>query len=90
MLKMAELAGGMRYPAALLRALDRGGDDPEAFRRIAIQHAVAQCVDLLVNGVDGVHFYTLNQGDPVLKTLAALGSATQGVQRNTPWQDTLV
>lgn len=81
MLKMAELAGGMRYPAALLRALKRGGDNPEAFRRIAIQHAAAQCADLLENGVDGVHFYTLNQSDPVLKTLAALGSATQGVFR---------
>jgi methylenetetrahydrofolate reductase (NADPH) len=78
MFKMAELAGGMRYPAALLRALDRSGDDAEAFRHIAVQHAVAQCADLLDRGVDGLHFYTLNQADPVLKTLAGLGSKAPG------------
>jgi methylenetetrahydrofolate reductase (NADPH) len=82
LMKMAELAGGMRYPAALLRALERGGDDPDAFRRIAVHHAVTQCADLLDSGVDGLHFYTLNQVDPVLETLAGLGSVTGGVRRN--------
>lgn len=71
--KMASLAGGMRYPATLQRALARAGSDEAAFRRVAVQHAVAQCADLLDEGVDGLHFYTLNQAEPTLATLAGLG-----------------
>lgn len=74
--KMASLAGGMRYPAALLRGLGRAGSDEAAFRRVAVQHAVAQCADLLDEGVDGLHFYTLNQAGPTLATLAGLGLAS--------------
>ena len=73
MKRMAELAGGMRYPARLLRALNRTGDDSEAFRRIAIHHAAEQCADLLGEEVDGIHFYTLNQAAPVLEVHARLG-----------------
>lgn len=73
MKRMAELAGGMHYPAKLLRALNRAGDDPEAFRRIAIHHATEQCADLLNNDVAGIHWYTLNQAAPVLEVHARLG-----------------
>jgi len=73
MKRMAELAGGMHYPAKLLRALNRAGDDPEAFRRIAIHHATEQCADLLNNDVAGIHWYTLNQAAPVLEVHERLG-----------------
>ncbi len=75
MRRMAELAGGMRYPATLIRALRRAGGDAEMFRRIALHHATEQCVDLLHRGVDGIHFYTLNQAAPVLEIHAKLGLA---------------
>ena len=70
--RMAELAGGTRYPARLLRALQRAGDDPEAFRRIGIHHAAQQCADLLDQGVDGIHLYTLNQAEPIHDLMARL------------------
>ncbi len=73
MQRMAALAGGMRYPARLIRALNRAGDDPEAFRRIALHHAAEQCTDLLDQGADGIHLYTLNQAQPVLEIHARLG-----------------
>lgn len=73
MKRMAALTGGARYPARLLKALQRAGDDAESFRRIALHHAAEQCVDLLDNAVDGVHFYTLNQGRPVLEVLERVG-----------------
>lgn len=72
MIRMADLAGGIRYPARLQRALDRAGEDPEAFRRIGIHHAVQQCADLLNQGVDGIHLYTLNQAAPVLEVTQRL------------------
>lgn len=75
MRRMAELAGGMRYPARLIRGLRRASGDAEMFRRIALHHATEQCADLLDHGVDGIHFYTLNQAAPVLEIHARLGLA---------------
>lgn len=73
MQRMAALASGMRYPARLIRALNRAGDDPDAFRRIALHHAAEQCTDLLDHGATGIHLYTLNQAQPVLEIHARLG-----------------
>lgn len=73
MRRMAELAGGTRFPARLLRALQRAGEDAEAFRRIALHHATEQCLDLLDHEVTGLHFYTLNQATPTLSVLRTLG-----------------
>ncbi len=73
--RMAELFGGSRYPARLLRAFQRAGDDAEAFRRVAIHHATTQCADLLDHGVAGIHFYTLNRAEPTMEVLSGLGLA---------------
>jgi methylenetetrahydrofolate reductase (NADPH) len=61
--RMAELAGGARFPAKLLRALQHCQDDPEAVRRVGIHYTLEQCRDLLENDVAGIHFYTLNRSD---------------------------
>jgi methylenetetrahydrofolate reductase (NADH) len=61
--RMAELAGGTRFPAKLLRALQPCQDDAEMVRRVGIQYALGQCRDLLENHVAGIHFYTLNRSD---------------------------
>ncbi|MEZ5962555.1 MAG: methylenetetrahydrofolate reductase [NAD(P)H] [Planctomycetota bacterium] len=73
MRRMAELALGARYPAALLRALDRCGDDEDAMRRVGIHWATEQCRDLLDHRVAGIHFYTLNQSDATRQIYATLG-----------------
>jgi len=61
MQRMAELAGGARFPARLLKALQRAGNDADAVQRIGIHYASEQCSDLLHHQVAGIHFYTLNQ-----------------------------
>ncbi|HEX5791297.1 MAG TPA: methylenetetrahydrofolate reductase [NAD(P)H], partial [Luteolibacter sp.] len=61
MKRMAELAAGARYPARLMRLLNRAGNDPKAFSRVGIHYAAQQCADLLNHEVDGIHFYTLNK-----------------------------
>ncbi|HWB61490.1 MAG TPA: methylenetetrahydrofolate reductase [NAD(P)H] [Chthoniobacteraceae bacterium] len=71
--RMAELAGGARFPAKLLRALQRCGDDPERVARVGIHYASEQCHDLLENQVKGIHFYTLNRGDATRQIFASLG-----------------
>lgn len=70
--RMAELAGGARFPARLLKALQKVSDDPCA-RRIGIHHATAQCADLLDHQIHGIHFYTLNQSSAVMDVFKNLG-----------------
>ena len=71
--RMAELALGARYPARLLRAIDRCGDDPEAVAKVGIHWATEQCRDLLDNHVRGLHFYTLNRSDATRRIYENLG-----------------
>jgi methylenetetrahydrofolate reductase (NADPH) len=73
MIRMAELALGARFPARLLRALDRCGDDPDAVARVGIHWATEQCRDLLDNNVRGIHFYTLNRSDATRRIYESLG-----------------
>jgi len=61
MRRMAELTGGARFPARLLKALQRAGDSADAVQRVGIHYASEQCSDLLHQQVAGIHFYTLNQ-----------------------------
>jgi len=73
MRRMAELAGGARFPGRLLKALQRGGDSSEAFRQIGLHYATEQCADLLDQGVAGIHLYTLNQSTATREICQRLG-----------------
>ena len=75
MRRMAELAAGARFPAKLVRALKRAGDDAAAVERVGIQYATEQCMDLLDNNVDGIHLYTLNKSDASRQIFQNLGLA---------------
>lgn len=52
---------GARVPEALHRRLEAAQDDAEAVQQIGIEHATAQCEELIRRGVPAVHFYTLNR-----------------------------
>jgi methylenetetrahydrofolate reductase (NADPH) len=71
--RMAELALGARFPAKLLRAIGRCGDDPDAVAKVGIHWATEQCRDLLDNHVRGIHFYTLNRSDATRQIYENLG-----------------
>ncbi|MEE9126894.1 MAG: methylenetetrahydrofolate reductase [NAD(P)H] [Planctomycetota bacterium] len=73
MKRMAELAAGARYPAALIRAVDRCEDDAEAVQRVGVHWATEQCRDLLDNKVRGIHFYTLNKSKATQQIYETLG-----------------
>ena len=75
MKRMAELAAGARYPAKLLRALERAKNSPEAVERVGIHYAAEQCAGLLNAGVDGIHFYTLNKSHATRQIYNSLGLA---------------
>ncbi|WP_435016729.1 methylenetetrahydrofolate reductase [NAD(P)H] [Tundrisphaera sp. TA3] len=72
MIRMAELALGAKFPAALLRAVGRCDDD-EGVSRVGIHWATEQCRDLLDNNVRGIHFYTLNKSGATRRIYENLG-----------------
>jgi methylenetetrahydrofolate reductase (NADPH) len=72
MKRMAELALGARYPAPLLRAINRTGDE-DAVRRVGVHWATEQCRDLLDHDVAGIHFYTLNRSTATRDIYKTLG-----------------
>lgn len=47
-------------PKKFVRMMERYGDEPEAIRDAGIAYAIDQIADLVTNGVDGVHLYTMN------------------------------
>lgn len=71
--RMAELAAGARFPAKLIRALRRAGDDQDSVEKVGIHYATEQCSDLLENEVAGIHFYTLNKSHATREIYANLG-----------------
>ncbi|MBI1337882.1 MAG: methylenetetrahydrofolate reductase [NAD(P)H] [Phycisphaera sp.] len=73
MKRMAELSAGSHFPAGLLKALARCGDDEEAVGRVGIHWATEQCRDLLDHQVRGIHFYTLNKSDATRRIYQSLG-----------------
>lgn len=52
---------GAKIPHPLLQRLETLESDPDAVYKAGVEYAIEQCRDLLANGVDGIHFYTLNK-----------------------------
>ena len=60
---------GATLPDQLAGQLAKYQDDPETVFQIGIEHAIAQCQDLIDHGVAGIHFYSLNKADAVLRVV---------------------
>jgi methylenetetrahydrofolate reductase (NADPH) len=69
---MADLAMGARFPAKLLRAVQRAENDA-AVEKVGVHWATEQVFDLYDHNVSGIHFYTLNRSPATLKIYETLG-----------------
>lgn len=58
--KMIKLSNAF-IPRKLLAICDRFGDSPAALRQAGIAYATDQIIDLISNGIRGVHIYTMNK-----------------------------
>jgi methylenetetrahydrofolate reductase (NADPH) len=65
---------GASLPRKFSRMIERYQDDPEAMKQAGIAYAVDQIVDLLTQGVEGIHLYTMNKPDIALKISESIGS----------------
>lgn len=63
---------GVGIPKPLFARLDRHREDPGAVMAIGMEHAIAQCRELLKGGAPGLHFYTLNKSLATRVILAGL------------------
>jgi methylenetetrahydrofolate reductase (NADPH) len=54
---------GNLVPAKFLSIVDRFGDDPKAMRQAGIAYATEQIIDLIANGVNHIHIYSMNKPD---------------------------
>ena len=60
--RIVSLSGNM-VPPRFLAIVDRFGDNPEAMKQAGIAYATEQIIDLIANGVNHVHIYTMNKPD---------------------------
>ena len=59
-------------PSALVEKMEKAKDSPEDARKIGMEFTIRQCDDLLENGVQYLHFFTLNRGEVIIKILDSL------------------
>lgn len=60
--RIVSLSGNL-VPARFLAIVDRFGDSPAAMKQAGIAYATEQIVDLIANGVNHIHIYTMNKPD---------------------------
>lgn len=60
MKRSCELSGTV-FPRRFQAILDRFGDCPNAMEQAGIAYATDQIIDLLANGVNNIHIYTMNR-----------------------------
>lgn len=58
---------GAEIPRWIAKRLESYGDDIESIRAFGHELVTKMCDELRSNGAPGIHFYTLNQAEPVLK-----------------------
>ncbi len=64
---------GASMPARLSRLLARYANDPPSLKAAGLEYAIEQILDLIKNGVDGIHLYTMNNPDVAKYIVSAIG-----------------
>jgi methylenetetrahydrofolate reductase (NADPH) len=75
--RIAQLSGAT-LPPRFWSIVDRFGDDPASMRQAGVAYATEQIIDLIANGVNNIHLYTMNRVDvaqDVFRNLGAILSA---------------
>lgn len=58
---------GTCLPSRFMSIVDRFGDNPAAMKQAGIAYATDQIIDLIANGVNGIHVYSMNKPDVAMK-----------------------
>lgn len=60
--RIISLSGNL-VPTKFLNIVDRFGENPEAMKQAGIAYATEQIIDLIANGANHIHIYTMNKPD---------------------------
>lgn len=77
--RMLELSNAY-MPRKLLRIIDRFRDAPDALRQAGIAYATDQIIDLVSNGIRGIHIYSMNKSDiseAIIRNVSEILDATR-------------
>ena len=75
---------GATIPRGLLRQLEDAGEDEELVHEISIIHTANQALDLLSQGVPGIHFYVLNRHSHIAEIMERIEPALRRIKGNVP------
>ncbi|MCD7773506.1 MAG: methylenetetrahydrofolate reductase [NAD(P)H] [Ruminococcus sp.] len=65
---------GASLPAKFSKTMSRFADNPQALFDAGVAYAIDQIIDLISNGVDGIHLYTMNNPQVAQKIFSAIDS----------------
>ncbi|RAY13083.1 methylenetetrahydrofolate reductase [NAD(P)H] [Actinomadura craniellae] len=72
-IERSEQLSGAPFPPDLAAQFEAVADDPDAVRRMGIEHAAELCRELLDAGAPGIHFITFNQSTATREVYELLG-----------------
>ena len=71
--RSVELSNGS-VPKKFEKIMERFGENPEVMKQAGIIYATEQIIDLMANGVNNVHIYTMNKPDVAHKIMEGLSA----------------
>ncbi|QKG26524.1 methylenetetrahydrofolate reductase [NAD(P)H] [Actinomadura verrucosospora] len=83
-IERSEQLSGAPFPPEVRARFDAVADDPDAVRRLGIEHAAELCRDLLDEGAPGIHFITFNQSTATREVYGLLESGGYGAKGSVP------
>ena len=72
---------GASLPRKFTRIIQKYEDNPAALQDAGIAYAIAQIIELLAAGVDGIHLYTMNNPYVARKISEAISGVLRATQR---------
>lgn len=68
---------GTYLPSRFKAIVDRFGEKPAAMKQAGIAYATEQIIDLIANGVKGIHIYSMNKPDVAARIRESLSEILQ-------------
>ncbi|MEU8120213.1 methylenetetrahydrofolate reductase [NAD(P)H] [Spirillospora sp. NPDC049024] len=83
-IERSEQLSGAPFPPEVRARFEAVADDPEAVRRLGIEHAAELCGELLDQDAPGIHFITFNKSTATREVYSLLDGAGYGASGRVP------
>ncbi|RFS85388.1 methylenetetrahydrofolate reductase [NAD(P)H] [Actinomadura spongiicola] len=83
-IERSEQLSGAPFPPEVKARFDAVADDPDAVRRLGIEHAAELCRELLEQDAPGIHFITFNKSTATREVYGLLDGAGYGASGSVP------